>query len=477
MNVADLIFILPEIVLLSAVCVVLIASAYVNDKQQTILYQLTLTSLLVASGLSFTITNEHSVFALYNMVVSDPLSNLLKTLLTVISAVVLVYSKSYLQGRNLFKGEYFVLMMTAVMGMMVMVSAAHLVTIYLGLELLSLSLYGMVAFQRNSNQASEAAMKYFVLGALASGLLLYGMSMIYGATGVLNLQQISANIVSIQEHRQFLVFGLAFVVAGIAFKLGAAPFHVWMPDVYQGAPTSVTLFISTAPKLAAFAMVMRLLVDGLGGLHADWQGMLIFFAMLSIAFGNIVAIAQTNLKRMLAYSAIAHVGFLLLGVLAGNEQGYAAALFYITTYVIMSLAGFGVILLLARTGFEADQLQDLKGLHTHKPWQAFLMLIVMLAMAGVPPFLGFWAKWSVLMQVVNAGFVWLAIYAVIFSVIGAFYYLRIIKLMYFDTPDHDFSLETGTDMQIALSINALLILALGLFPSALINLCLRIMQA
>lgn len=475
MNISELLYILPEISLLILACIILVGSAYVNEKQQCILYQLTLSGLALSALLAFTTINDKSNYLLHQMVIHDPLSGFMKLLLPMISAVVLIYSKKYLQDRNIFKGEYLVLVITAVLGMITMSSAAHMVTIYLGLELLSLSLYGMVAFQRDRLSSSEAAMKYFVLGALASGLLLYGISMIYGATGSLRLEQISTAI-SVNQDHQLLVFGLVFIVTGIAFKLGAVPFHVWMPDVYQGAPTSVTLFISTAPKLAAFAMLFRLLEDGLGNLHADWQGMLTFIAVLSIGFGNVVAISQTNLKRMLAYSAIAHVGFLLLGVLPGTNEAYASALFYIVAYSIMSLAGFGIILLLTRTGFEADQLTDLKGLHHESPWHAFLMLIVMLSMAGVPPLLGFWAKMSVLMSVVNAGFIWLAIFAVFFSVIGAYYYLRIIKLMYFDAPEKSFSIETNQEMQVVLSINALLILLAGLLPQQLIVLCQQIMR-
>jgi NADH-quinone oxidoreductase subunit N len=380
-----------------------------------------------------------------------------------------------LKDRNLLKGEYFILGLFAVLGMMVMVSAHHLLMIYLGLELLSLSLYAMVAMHRDSQQASEAAMKYFVLGALASGMLLYGISMLYGITGSLDLAEITQVISQKNEHHTILVFALVFIVVGLAFKLGAVPFHMWVPDVYQGAPTAVTLFIGSAPKLAAFAMVMRLLVEGMQELHADWQGMLILLAILSMGTGNLIAIAQTNLKRMLAYSTISHVGFLLLGILTGTAAGYAASMFYVIVYALMSLGGFGVILLLSRKGFEAELLADLKGLNERNSWYAFIMLILMLSMAGVPPFLGFWAKWSVLSQVVQADMVWLAVVAVAFAIIGAFYYLRIIKLMYFDKAEDNTPIEADLPMRIALSVNGLVILMLGLLPHSLMQLCLNTM--
>jgi NADH-quinone oxidoreductase subunit N len=356
--------------------------------------------------------------------------------------------------------------------MMVMVSAHNLLTIYLGLELLSLSLYAMVAMHRDSQQASEAAMKYFVLGALASGMLLYGMSMLYGVTQTLDLATIAQTVLNDTEHRTILAFGLVFIVIGLAFKLGAVPFHMWIPDVYQGAPTAVTLFIGSAPKLAAFALLMRLLVGGLQELHTSWQGMLIILAILSMGTGNILAIAQTNIKRMFAYSTISHVGFLLLGILTGTQAGYAASMFYVIAYALMSLGGFGMILLLSRAGFEAENIEDFRGLNQRNSWFAFIMLILMLSMAGVPPMLGFWAKWSVLSQVVQAGFVWLAVIAVAFAIIGVFYYLRIIRFIYFDEPIDTTPIEARMDMRVALSANGLVILFLGLMPQMLMALCL-----
>jgi NADH-quinone oxidoreductase subunit N len=357
-----------------------------------------------------------------------------------------------------------------------MASAHSLLTLYLGLELLSLCLYAMVALQRDSIAATEAAMKYFVLGSLASGILLYGMSMLYGVTGSLDIGEISAYIAQNASHNLVLAFATVFVVVGLAFKLGAVPFHMWAPDVYHGAATSVTIYIGTAPKIAAFAMVMRLLVDGLGGLHVEWQGMLVMLAILSMAVGNVIAIAQNNLKRMLAYSTIAHVGFLLLGVLAGTETGYASAMFYIIIYALMGLGGFGMILLLSRSGFEADRLEDFKGLNERSPWFAFIMMILMISMAGIPVSAGFWAKLAVLQAVVRADMVWLAVVAVIFSVIGAFYYLRIVKLMYFDKPDDTSPIEPAFDMRMVLSANGLAVLALGVFPGALSALCIEAMK-
>jgi NADH-quinone oxidoreductase subunit N len=352
-----------------------------------------------------------------------------------------------------------------------MISANHLLTLYLGLELLSLSLYAMVALQRDSARATEAAMKYFVLGALASGVLLYGMSMLYGATGSLELEAVSAALAGGLGSSNVLAFGLVFVVAGIAFKLGAAPFHMWVPDVYQGAPTSVTLFVGSAPKIAAFAFTLRLLVNGMEPLVADWQGMLLILAVASMVLGNLAAIAQTNLKRMLAYSTISHMGFVLLGVLAGSLNGYASAMFYVLVYVLTALAGFGVMLLLSREGFESEELEDLKGLNRRSPWFAFIMLLVMFSMAGVPPLAGFFAKLSVLQAALQQGLVWLVVVAVMMSLIGAFYYLRVVKLMYFDEPKETAEIAPLGDMRVMLSVNGAGLLLLGIAPQPLLTLC------
>jgi len=370
-----------------------------------------------------------------------------------------------------------VLGLFAMLGMMIMVSAWNFLNLYLGLELMSLSLYAMVAFDRNSAKASEAAMKYFVLGAIASGMLLYGMSIIYGLTGTLNIADVQQQLTHVPEGLDIaVVFGLVFMLVGIAFKLGAVPFHMWLPDVYHGAPTSVTLFIGSAPKIAAFAMVMRLLVSGLGPLHEHWQTMLIILAVLSIGIGNIVAIAQTNIKRMLAYSTISHVGFILLGILAGTKVGFASAMFYTIIYAFMSLGAFGLIVILSHKGFEAENLEDFKGLNDRSPWLAAMMLLILFSMAGVPPTVGFYAKLVVLQAIVNIDLVWLAVYAVLLSVIGAFYYLRVIKLMYFDKPDTQQYIKTSIDVSAVISVNGLLMLALGLFPGALMAICLAAMN-
>jgi NADH-quinone oxidoreductase subunit N len=399
------------------------------------------------------------------------MGTLLKVFILLTTYFVFFYSKVYLQARGLLKGEYFVLGLFAVLGMMVLVSAHSLLTVYLGLELLSLSLYAMVAMNRESGTAAEAAMKYFVLGAPASGMLLYGMSMIYGATGTLDLTLIREHVAALESRNLILILGVVFVIVGIAFKLGAVPFHMWVPDVYEGAPTSVTLFIGSAPKIAAFGMLMRLLVDGLPGLQADWIGMLVILSVLSMGVGNVIAIAQTNLKRMLAYSTIAHVGFLFLGIIAGTNAGYSASMFYIIVYAFMSLGGFAMIVLLSHAGFEADRIEDFRGLNDRNPWYAFLMLILMMSMAGVPPFLGFWAKWSVLREVVAADMTWLAVVAVIFSIVGVFYYLRVVRMMYFEKAEDAAPVESAADMRMMVSANALAILALGVYPTGLLALC------
>ena len=367
--------------------------------------------------------------------------------------------------------------LTAMLGMMIMVSAWSFLNLYLGLELLSLSLYAMVAFNRDSEKASEAAMKYFVLGAIASGMLLYGMSILYGLTGTLTISDIHTQLGNVPEdYRIAVVFGLVFMLVGIMFKLGAVPFHMWLPDVYHGAPTSVTLFIGAAPKLAAFAMMMRLLVSGLGPLHEHWQGMLIILAVLSLGIGNIVAIAQTNIKRMLAYSTISHVGFIMLGVLAGTQAGYAASMFYTIVYAFMSMGAFGIIVIMSRKGFEAESLEDFKGLNDRSPWLAFMMMLILFSMAGVPPTVGFYAKLVVLQAIINVDIIWLAVYAVILSVIGAYYYLRVVKLMYFDKPETDIAIKPTLDVSTLVSANGLLMLALGVFPSALMAICVAAMN-
>ncbi|MBW8459596.1 MAG: NADH-quinone oxidoreductase subunit NuoN [Thiobacillus sp.] len=468
---------LPEIFVLAMVSLILVIDAAVDDSKRYIAYVLSLATL---AGAAFLTVNDFStmpVLALGGLFIDDPLSDVLKLFLYLTVATVLVYSRDYLRTRGLYKGEFFVLALFALLGMMVMVSASHFLTLYLGLELLSLSLYAMVALQRDSGVASEAAMKYFVLGALASGMLLYGMSMLYGVTGSLALADIAQNLSDGTDLRIPLVFGIVFIVAGLAFKLGAVPFHMWVPDVYHGAPTAMTLFIGSAPKIAAFAFVVRILGQGLESQVSEWRDMLVILAVLSMAVGNIAAIAQTNLKRMLAYSTISHMGFMLLGILAGSQNGYGSAMFYVLVYALMSLGGFGMILLLSRAGFEADKLEDFKGLNRRSPWLAFLMLLLMFSMAGVPPTVGFYAKLSVLQAVVEIGYVWLAVAAVLFSLIGAFYYLRIVKLMYFDTPHDTSPITASPDTRIIMSANGLAVLALGILPQPLMAVCMHAIGA
>jgi NADH-quinone oxidoreductase subunit N len=466
---------LPEIFLLTMACLILVVDVYLPQERRNFTYVLTQLSLIITLALVLANQSDVRVLAFNDLFVQDAMADVLKLFILIISFGVFVYSREYLQQRNIFKGEFYVLGLFSIVGMMLMVSANNLLMLYLGLELLSLCLYALVAFNRDNGNASEAAMKYFVLGAIASGMLLYGMSILYGLSGSLQLSEI-AQAVSQADGAQNIgmVFALVFIVVALAFKLGAVPFHMWVPDVYHGSPTAVTALIGTAPKLAGFAMFMRLLVEALGGLQADWQQMIIVLAVLSLAVGNIIAIAQTNLKRMLAYSTISHVGFILLGILAGTAEGYSTAMFYTISYAMMSLGGFGIIMLMARQGFEADNIADLAGLNQRSPWYAFIMMILMLSMAGVPPTVGFWAKLAVLTAVIDVDLIWMAIIAVFFSIIGIFYYLRIIKVMYFDDAVDAQPLECGRDMQIALSTNGLAILALGIYPAALMSLCVSV---
>ena len=467
----DLVTALPEIILLTAACVVLLAEVFAAPGRLGPVYALAQAALAAtALGVAAGFPGEE-VRAFSGMYVADPLAGVLKLVLLGVGAFVFVYAREDFDRRSAARGEFFVLGLFAILGMMVLVSAGSLLTVYLGLELLALSLYAMVALQRDSQEAAEAAVKYFVLGALASGMLLYGMSMLYGATGTLDLSGISSAASQPATPRVVLLFGLVFVVVGVAFKLGAVPFHMWLPDVYQGAPTAVTLFIGSAPKVAAFAMTYRLLVEALPELSADWRQLLTVLAVLSMGVGNVVAIAQTNVKRMLAYSTIAHAGFQLLGFVAATPAGYSAAMFYSIVYAVTAMGAFGLVILLGRAGFEADRLEHFKGLGERSPWFAFLTLVLMLSMAGVPPFVGFWAKWSVLAQVVAAGDVWLALAAVLFAVVGAFYYLRVVWYAYFDEPVEKAPVATGRPLAFMLSANALLVLALGVYPGAWMSLC------
>jgi len=465
-----------EIFMLIMVCVVMLADLAAGEGRRYIAYLLTQTTLLGCTILTFISFSTESTLTFHGMFVDDSMADILKLMVYGTVSAVLVYSHSYISDRGMLKGEFFSLILFATLGMMVMISASHFLTLYIGLELLSLSLYALVALRRDSLVATEAAMKFFVLGALASGFLLYGMSMVYGATGTLHVSQIAQVIQSGASSKEVLVVGLVFIIAGIAFKLSAAPFHMWAPDVYQGSPTAVTLFIGSAPKLAAFGFVMRLLIEGMSEMVTDWQGMLVILAVLSMAVGNIAAIAQTNIKRMLAYSTISHMGFLLLGFISADANGYSSALFYVIAYVLMTLGTFAMIMLLCRCGFEAENIDDFKGLNKRNPWYAFIALLLMLSLAGIPPMIGFYAKFAVLQAVVNAGYIWLAVVAVLFSLIGAFYYLRIIKLMYFDDPETIEPLISSSDVRILLSANGFAVLALGVFPQALMGLSLYAIQ-
>ncbi|MBI2970425.1 MAG: NADH-quinone oxidoreductase subunit NuoN [Gammaproteobacteria bacterium] len=472
---SQLLLLAPELLLLTMACALLVIDTIAPDPGRRVTYWTAQASLAAMVVLVLALFPDASVQALNGHFVTDPMSAVLKVTVGLVTLVVFFYAFEYLTENGLIKGEYFVLGLFAVIGMMVMASAYSLLTVYLGLELLSLSLYAMVAMHRDSPVATEAAMKYFVLGALASGMLLYGISMLYGVTGALSLPELSAFIARSTGSNLLLVFGLVFVLVGIAFKLGAVPFHMWVPDVYEGSPTAVTLFISSAPKIAAFAMAIRLLVDGMGPLVADWQGMLIILSLLSMAAGNIIAISQSNIKRMLAYSTIAHVGFLLLGVLSGTHSGYAGAMFYVIVYAVMSMGAFGMVILLGRSRFEADKLDDFRGLSRRSSWFAFIMLILMFSMAGAPPFLGFWAKWFVIKEVIAVGHVWLAALAVMLSVVGAYYYLRIVKLMYFDEPASMIAIKASREMRFILSVNGVALLVVGLVPDVLMIICIRAM--
>ena len=467
----------PEMALLAFVSVLLVGDLFVSERGRHVTFWFAVASLLGTAALAAQMVGSPTVVTFSGMFVADPLSQVLKVAALLAVAVTLVYGRVYLQLRDLLRGEFLSLTLFATLGMMVMISAHHFLTLYLGLEILALSLYAMVALQRESVRATEAAMKYFVLGALASGMLLYGMSMLYGATGSLDIARVATALGTAGSSRTLAVFGLVFIVAGIAFKLGAVPFHMWVPDIYHGAATPATLLIGSAPKIAAFAFVLRLLAQALGGMGSDWQQMLAILAAASIGLGNLVAIAQTNLKRMLAYSTISHMGFLLLGILAGTDNGYGSAMFYVLTYVLMTLGAFGMILLLSRAGFEAEELEDFRGLNRHSRWYAFVMLVIVFSLAGIPPAVGFLAKLAVLQAAWEAGFGGLVVFAVLMSVVGAFYYLRVVKLMYMDEPVGEIILAPRRDMRVLLSANALAVLALGIVPAPLMDLCARAITA
>jgi len=473
MTIAELQLALPEIFVLSMTCVVLLADLFISDERRGLTHSLAVITLVFAAILSLRLMMApgESVLAFSDTFIRDRFGDVLKVFCYLILIGVFVYAKHYLRQFDLFKGEFYTLSLFALLGTMVLISAGSLLTVYLGLELLTLASYALVAIDRKSLQGSEAAMKYFVLGSMASGLLLFGMSLIFGATGSLDLNDVSAALASGMGESMLLTVGLVFIVLGIAFKLGAVPLHMWVPDVYHGAPLPITLFLSSVPKLAAVALAIRLLDNGLIELHGDWQGMLIVLAALSMVLGNVVAIAQTNIKRMLAYSTISHMGFVLLGLLPATQQGYAAAMFYAIVYAIMSAGAFAVLIMLSNKGGEAENLDDLKGLAKRNPWHALMMLMLMFSLAGIPVFVGFFAKWQVIAAALSAGFTWLSILAVVTAVIGAFYYLRVVKLMYFDDPDDAEPVVAPVDFQAVLTVNGVAMLALGIFSGGLISLC------
>jgi NADH-quinone oxidoreductase subunit N len=475
MNTSHMLLVAPEFWVLIMACVVMCVDVFLDKSRRGIIHMLAMLTLMFAAIITlrgdYHAGGAWALTAFNDTFVRDPMSDVLKLFAYATLGLVFTYSKFYLRSFGLFRTDFYTLTLFALLGVMLLISANSLIMVYLGLELISLSSYALVAFNRDSKRGSESAMKYFVLGSMASGLLLYGMSMIYGATGTLQLPAIAQAIATNGSDDILLVFGLVFLVAGIAFKLGVAPFHMWVPDVYHGAPTAVTLFISTVPKLAAFAMAYRLLHTAMGSLHTDWQQMLMLLSIMSIVIGNLAAIMQTNIKRMLAYSTISHMGFVLLGMLPGSAYGFGASMFYVIVYALMSAAGFGMLILLSGSGVEAEELDDFKGLNQRNPWYAAIMAMVMFSMAGVPVFVGFFAKWLVIKATLDAGLVWLAILAVVFSVIGAFYYLRVVKLMYFDDAEKEAPINVPVDFGAAISLNGILMIGLGIFSSSLITIC------
>ncbi len=471
---SDLAPILPELLLLATIVIVMLADLWIDERRRGVLHAISLGGLvLTAVAVLRDFSPGESVSALSGLMVRDGMGDLMKLFILLISGIVLVYAKFSLRTHKLFVGEFYLLFLFAVLGMFLLVASDNLIMLYLGLELLALSSYALVALDRDSPVGAESAMKYFVLGAIASGLLLYGMSMLYGLSGTLQIDGIAAALAE-QESTALLAFALTFVVIGLAFKFGAVPFHMWIPDVYHGAPTAVTMFIASAPKIAAVGMAFRLLQSAMPSLATDWSQMLSLLALLSLVLGNLAAIAQTNLKRMLAYSTISHVGFIFLALLGGSGEGYAAASFYTLTYALMTAGAFGVIIALSRQGFEAAEIDDYRGLNQRHPWLAFIMLLLMASLAGVPPMVGFFAKLLVLQNALAAGYLWLVIVAAVMAVVGAYYYLRVIKVMYFDAPVEEIQYRAPGDMRFVLSLNGLSQLALGLFWGPLIALCLRV---
>ena len=463
---------LPEIVLLALICIVLVVDVFIEDDQRAITFWLSIASIGVTLWCLVATAPAEVTLAFSGSYISDSLSQVLKIAVSIFAAITFLYSRDYMRANDLNKGEFYVLGLFGLLGMMIMISANSLLTMYMGLETLALSLYALVAIDRTNVTSAESAMKYFVLGAIASGCLLYGISWVYGVTGSIQFDEIALTIARDDSVDSLpLWFGLAFLMVGIAFKFGAVPFHMWVPDVYQGARTSVTLFVGTAPKLAALALTLRILVDGLGGLQDTWAAMLMVVAVLSLIIGNVVAIAQSNIKRMLAYSTIAHVGFILLAIFTGTDQGYAAALFYTLTYVVSAAGAFGMIILLSRRGYDAENLSDFKGLNARSPWFAMIMMLIMFSMAGIPPLVGFFGKLYAINAVLESGFTGLAVIMVLASVIGAYYYLRVIWYMYFEDATDQAVLQASTDTRVALSLNGLAVLGLGILPGWLWAIC------
>ena len=472
MDLSAYIYAAPEMVLLGLICVVLVADLFVDYEHRLATFWMTMASLGVTLWVLLATAPEARTVVFSNAYVSDPLSQVLKVTAVGFVALAFLYSRDYLRTNDLHKGEFYVLGLVGLLGMMIMISANSLLIMYLGLETLALSLYALVAIDRNNATSAESAMKYFVLGAIASGALLYGISWVYGVTGTLMFDEIAAAVVADPSLNNLpLWFGLAFLVVGIAFKFGAVPFHMWLPDVYQGARTPVTLYIATAPKLAALAFAIRILVDGLGDLHDTWDDMIMVVAVLSLLAGNVIAIAQSNIKRMLGYSTIAHVGFILLGIFVGTDKGYSSSLFYVLTYIVAAAGAFGIVILLSRRGFDAENISDFKGLNARSPWFALMMMFLMFSMAGVPPFIGFFGKLNVIDAVLSAGFPGLAVLMVLASVVGAYYYLRVVWYMYFEEGEDQAVLQAGNDTRLVLSLNSLAVLALGIAPGWLWALC------
>ncbi|WP_131782601.1 NADH-quinone oxidoreductase subunit NuoN [Legionella gresilensis] len=467
-------FALPEIIILITASIALLADLFFRDHYKNITLSISLIGLALAGLCSFMLLGNFKVLILNGLFISDDIAQLMKIFIAISAFICFVYSSAYIEERQMPAGDYYILGLFSTLGMMVLVSAHSLLTIYLGLELLSLPLYAMTAIRRTNSDAAEAALKYFIMGAIASGMLLYGFSLLYGATGKLDLLDI-ANAIAVNWNQQNMLisFALVFIIVGVGFKLAAVPFHMWAPDVYQGAPTSVTLFISSAPKIAALGMALRILTIGLINVTPQWQQIILVMALLSTAIGNFIAVSQTNIKRLLAYSAIAHVGYTLFGILAGSAAGYAAATYYILVYSLMTVAAFGFIVLLSKSGFEIEEVNDLRGLNKRNPWLAFMMLIVMFSMAGVPPTVGFFTKLLVLKALIDVGMTWVAILGLIFAVVGAYYYIRIVKFMYFDEPAETSEVFFSKSSTIIYSLNCLSLLFLGIFPSGLINACIN----